>query len=51
MLYIDEALNKIISKLPDKSKKAELNKKLLREELASGALAVEKHKAFGGDDG
>ena len=29
MLYIDEALNKIISMLPDKSKKAELNKKLL----------------------
>ena len=29
MLYIDEALNKIISKLPEKNKKTELNKKLL----------------------
>lgn len=29
MLYIDEALNKIISKLPENKKKTELNKKLL----------------------
>lgn len=29
MLYIDEALNKIISKLPSENKKTELNKKLL----------------------
>ena len=34
-----------------KTSVGKLNKKLLREELASGALAVEKHKAFGGDDG
>ena len=29
MLYIDEALNKIISKLPENKKKTDLNKKLL----------------------
>ena len=34
-----------------KTSVGKLNKKLLREELASGRLTVEKHKAFGGDDG
>ena len=29
MLFIDEALNKVISKLPSDKKKTELNKKLL----------------------
>lgn len=34
-----------------KTSVGKLNKKLLREELASGRLAVDKHTAFGGDDG
>jgi fatty-acyl-CoA synthase len=34
-----------------KTSVGKLNKKLLREQLAAGALAVEEQKSFGGDDG